>query len=107
MEKLLAAHYKKSALLIKQRLQAAPYGTEEFAASYFPKACKKHDLSSSQIKKQWRHIRSIAKLGLSKALSNSENKLAYARLNSLEQDILYVLFVEQHYLCPLIRKKGE
>lgn len=105
--RMLETHNKMIAEIIVTRLSAFPYGTQKFPAGYFEEACEKHALSSAQIKTQWTQIRNMARRCFGKTRSTAEEKLALARLNAVEQDILYVLFVEHHHLCPLILKASD
>lgn len=107
LHKMIKKHYLNVANIIAQRLTAYPYGAVKFPSDYFSSECEKHELSSAEIKTTWNRVRAIARRRLTKVNSSSEEKLAYAKLNSLEQDVLYVLFVEHQYICPLILRPTE
>jgi hypothetical protein len=107
LEQALAAHHKRLAQVITERLSAYPYGNHHFAADHFPEACAVQALTSAEIKTEWNRIRNMARRCFGRTQSTAQDKLALARLNAVEQDILYVLFVEQQYIAPLILKRAE
>lgn len=98
----LEAHGRVAGDIIKQRLQAFPYGSANFPATFFETACEQQALSSAEIKSTWARIHLLARQCFGKTQSSAQDKLALARLNALEQDIMYLLFTEHEYLCPQI-----
>jgi hypothetical protein len=107
LEQLLTAHQKRLAQIITERLSAYPYNNQHFAADHFSEACAILALTSAEIKTEWTRIHDLARRCFGRTQSTAQDKLALARLNSVEQDILYVLFVEQQYIVPLILKIAE
>ena len=107
LEQMLTAHQKRLAQVITDRLSAYPYSNQHFPADHFAEACSLLALTSAEIKTEWTRIRDLARRCFGRTQSTAQDKLALARLNSVEQDILYVLFVEQQYIVPLILKVAE
>lgn len=107
LEQLLTAHQKRLGHVIIERLSAYPYSNQHFPADHFSEACSLLALTSAEIKTEWTRIRDLARRCFGRTQSTAQDKLALARLNSVEQDILYVLFVEQQYIVPLILKAAE
>lgn len=101
---LLEQHYKRVEELVGQRLGIQQAGAKKFSAGYFTNGCEQLSLSGAGIKSSWNKIHTLSRRCFGRSNSTADEKLALAKLNGIEQDILYILFVEQHYLCPLIVK---
>lgn len=101
---LFEKHYKDVEEIITQRLTAPPFGSKKFSKDYFTKGCDKLVLSRAEIRDEWNNIHTLARRCFGKPRSTPDEKLALARMNAVEQDVLYVLFVENHYMCPLVSK---
>lgn len=104
LNQLLQKHYKDVEEIITQRLAAPPFGSRKFSKEHFARGCDKLILSRDKIRDEWNKIHTYARRCFGKPRSTPDEKLALARMNAVEQDVLYVLFVENHYVQPLILK---
>lgn len=106
-QELMESHTAKVKEIVASRLSAYPYGHTKYPADYFANLCEQHAISSAEIKTYWNNIRILARRVFGRTRSTAAEKLALARLNSTEQDVLYILFVEHQYICPLILRPTE
>ncbi len=104
LELLLGQHFRKVEEIVAQRLSIHQFDGKKFTAGYFSNACDELSLSRAEIKSAWNYVHTMSRRCFGKSNSTPEEKLALAKMNAVEQDILYVLFVEHHYVCPLIQK---
>lgn len=102
LQEVLGMHYDSLAVTADSRLKAQPYGAQKYPADYFTHLCEALVMTSAELKNALQKIRALARACFAKAGSSAQAKLALARLNAAEQDLNYLLFVEQQYVRPLL-----
>lgn len=104
---LLERHFSEIRDVTLRRLNSYPYGMEQFTSGYFDVSCELLSVTAAELKTTWNKARLLARNCVMKSRNSPQEKLILAKLNSVEQDILYLLFVERQYMYPLILRSAE
>jgi hypothetical protein len=103
LEQLIAAFKDYEKLIestVADRLKTLPYGNQVFDLSRFESGVKVIKEFAAGLKQLMQKVRAIARSCFAKTGSSAQAKLLLARLNATEQDLNYLLFVEQQYIRP-------
>jgi|GEM_PF-6742533 hypothetical protein len=102
LDVLLGDHFASLSKLATDRLKSRPYGSESYTANNFSQPCAALEITAMEIKSTLQKIILLARTCFAKSEGTVYDKLALARLHEAEQDLHYLLFVEQQYLQPLL-----
>ena len=104
---VLKVHFNSLSVTADSRLKSSPYGSQKYPADHFMRSCQELAITAAEVKSALQKIRTLARSCFAKVGSSAQAKLALARLNAAEQDLNYLLFVEQQYVRPLLLGDSE